>query len=268
MKNVSLAVFVPTYDFKIYIQTASSLSALQDEARSRKIDCATFFFPGDPVVQRVRNACVAKFLSSKQFSHMLFVDADVEFSPKTVMRMIKFDMPVTCAAYPKKAYRSEKMRGFAPRDLDHHHRASLSYVVTFEDPDVMEGKAKPPPAPHGFAKVTSAGGGLLLIRRDALQTMIERFPELRYRPSGGYYVTSPEIAGNWYGFFDPLVLESTREFAAEDVAFCHRWIEGCGGEIWCDLDATMSHHGYAEFKGNLADTLSIRQNAHKAAQQT
>jgi hypothetical protein len=265
MKNVALAVFVPTYDFKIYIQTVASLNALQDEARERKIGYSMFFFPGDAVIQRVRNACAAKFLSDKRFTHMLFVDADVEFSPATVMRMIKFDEPVTCAAYPKKHYRPEMPRGFVPRDVDHAHRASLDYVVTFEDPGVFEGKAKPAKVVNGFTPVTTAGAGLLLIRRDALQKMIAQFPDLRYHPGSGYYAKSIELVTNWYGFFDPFITQDTRDFLGEDVAFCYRWRE-CGGEIWCDLEATLTHHGYADFKGSLQDTLAIRQNAQKATQ--
>jgi hypothetical protein len=261
MRNSSLAVFVPTYDYTVHIACSSALYELGLEMRDRKTDFAVFYFPGDAIVSRVRNACAAKFLHEKRFTHMLFVDADIGFSPKTVLRMLKFDEPVTCAAYPKKTYRNDKPKGFVPRDLDHFHRASLDYTVSFGDPRIAEGKAKPEKLVHGFAPVETTGTGMLMIRRDAYETMMARIPELRYR-SGEVY-SSPEFASNWHGFFDPFVDEETQSAVGEDTAFCLRWRRRCGGEIWCDLEATLSHYGQAEYRGSISDTMSIRRNAEK-----
>jgi hypothetical protein len=261
MNQISLAVFIPTYDSNVYYGLAKALLGLSADARDRKIHVEIYFFSGDSVIQRVRNACAAKFLHLRM-THMLFVDSDMEFQPKTVWRMLKADEPVVCATYPKKGWRNEKPRGFVPRDLDHMHEALANFAVEL-DPEVMEGGQKPQ-IRNGFAKVQSAATGFLLIRRDALDRMIATMPELRYKPDNKY--PAPEVAANWYGFFDPMVNPETGAFMAEDTSFSWRWRAKCGGEIWCDLEAQLEHHGSTVFRGNILDTISIRKNASKAAE--
>ena len=263
MNRPSVAVFIPAYDSNIYFGLTKALLALSAEARDRKVHLEIYFFTGDSVIQRVRNACAAKFLSLRM-THMLFVDADMEFQPKTVWRLLKADEPILCAAYPKKAWRNEKPRGFVPRDLDHMHEALANFAIEF-DPEVMEGRQKPD-IRNGFTKVHAAATGFLMIRRDAFERMIAAIPELRYKPDAKY--PAPEVTANWHGFFDPIVNPDTGAFLAEDLSFSWRWRTKCGGEIWCDLEAQIEHHGDTVFRGNILDTISIRKNAAKAAELT
>jgi hypothetical protein len=34
---------------------------------------------------------------------------------------------------------------------------------------------------------------------------------------------------------------------SEDVSFCSRWREGCGGEIWANINHKISHVGPFDF---------------------
>ena len=38
-------------------------------------------------------------------------------------------------------------------------------------------------------------------------------------------------------------------FPGEDIAFCRRWVEGCGGEIWSSVDEAIVHIGQENFVG-------------------
>jgi hypothetical protein len=261
MRKPNIAVFVPSYDHRVHTSTAESLYKLMDLARSQRLGCSVRFLPGDAVIQRVRNAAAAMFLSNKSLTHLLFVDSDIQFSPTTVLRMLKFNEPVTCAAYPKKGYRNHKPFGFVPRDMTHMKRMLSEFAVNL-DSSAVDGSGELPRIVEGFISVRGAGARLFLIRRDALERIIQRFPDLHYRPDGGY--DWPDVIRNWYGFFDPLIDEN-RKFVAEDLAFCHRWREGCGGEIWCDIESTLSHHGIAEFRGSMLDTLTSRRKLHQLA---
>lgn len=39
-------------------------------------------------------------------------------------------------------------------------------------------------------------------------------------------------------------------YCGEDAAFCRRWVEGCGGEIWSVVTENILHVGQERFVGN------------------
>ena len=56
----------------------------------------------ESLVTRARNTLVANFLDDEHATHLLFVDADIGFSPTIIKRMLDFDHEVVCAPYPMK----------------------------------------------------------------------------------------------------------------------------------------------------------------------
>ena len=44
-------------------------------------------------------------------------------------------------------------------------------------------------------------------------------------------------------------------YGGEDAAFCRRWVEGCGGEIWSVITETIVHVGTERFVGNFLTKL-------------
>ncbi|WP_262269423.1 hypothetical protein [Microvirga yunnanensis] len=126
------------------------------------------------------------FLSNKSFTRLLFVDPDIQFSPSRVLRLLKLNDPVTCAGCPKKGFRNRKPIGFVPRDMAHIKRMLPESTVNLYDPSAAEGSSKLPRIIEGLIWVRGAGTGLFLIGRDALERIIQRYPDLGYRPDGGY----------------------------------------------------------------------------------
>jgi hypothetical protein len=259
--KIQIVIAIPAYDRKVFTDCAASLIALDRALRAAKMEARFLFLPGDPVVQRVRNLAVADVLGDRDATHLLFIDADVRFQPQTILRLIKFGEPVVGAAYPKKTYPNERTQRVQPRDLDEFHRVVQDYAVLFEDPKVMTGEVPPQGLRGDFAPVQALGAGLLLIRRDALQSMAAALPELKYRPDIAHYIT-PQTAGHFFGLFDPFVDEKTRTFVAEDHAFFRRW-QALGGTVWCDMAAGLDHIGNHTFSGELGATLKLRREIAK-----
>jgi hypothetical protein len=48
-----------------------------------------------------------------------------------------------------------------------------------------------------------------------------------------------------FGFFDPIYRAD--EYASEDMAFCERWRELCGGEVWALVSRKIGHIGEMVF---------------------
>ena len=56
----------------------------------------------ESLVTRARNILTTMFLES-DCSHLMFIDADIEFDSDSVLRALAYDKPIMAAAYPKKA---------------------------------------------------------------------------------------------------------------------------------------------------------------------
>jgi hypothetical protein len=61
-----------------------------------------YFNPGDSLVTRARNDCVAYFLSNPAFTHLFWIDADIGFSSDAAFRLLLSDRDVTAGVYPIK----------------------------------------------------------------------------------------------------------------------------------------------------------------------
>ena len=51
------------------------------------------------------------------------------------------------------------------------------------------------------------------------------------------------------------MLDKNGIFVGEDIAFCKRWVEGCGGEIWSVVTETILHVGTDRFVGRFLTKL-------------
>jgi hypothetical protein len=87
----------------------------------------------------------------------------------------------------------------------------------------------------------------MLIHRDVFVAIKARFPELWVENPGEKY-RSFGLQGGVLQCFDS-VQGSDGLFPGEDIAFCRRWVEGCGGEIWSSVDEAIVHIGQENFVG-------------------
>ena len=260
MKSTNLLLVCPSYDQRLYTQTAFSIIETIVTLREMKVPVTLRYLAGDAIVNRVRNGAVAEFLARKDATHLLFVDSDMQFSPRTVTRLLKADVPFACVAYAMKTYRNLPARAVQPRDLKAFHEAAMVWNVVLHDPVAREEGTLPRDVRGGFARVDRVGAGLILLRRDMVEKMTARYPELKYSPGMPGYET-PGMTGKFYGLFDPYIKNGT--FVGEDYAFCDRWVEGCNGEIWCDIEADVSHWGSHEYAGRFADALSSHRDVRR-----
>jgi hypothetical protein len=97
--------------------------------------------------------------------------------------------------------------------------------------------------------VDGCGTGVMLIRRDAIQTMLQKMPPLSdSRARASLPLPRTLIAGSARS----SLCGSTGALLSEDFSFCHRWIER-GGEIWANVNYEIEHIGLQRFKSRYAD---------------
>ncbi|HEX4227093.1 MAG TPA: hypothetical protein VHZ07_00375 [Bryobacteraceae bacterium] len=186
---------------------------------------------------------MADFLTNEDATHLIFIDADIGFEPEQVFRLMEFDADVTAAIYPIKSIDWKKVGALATAGTAPLESAALSYMVEFTDRERIQVK-------NGFARVSYAGSGFLMIRRHVLLAMIECYPQLRY---GHDHKPNDKLAGSpWrFALFNCMIDEATGVYLSEDFSFCKRWCD-MGGEIWADLESRLTHVGTVSFCGDVA----------------
>ena len=248
----SIVVGTPCFGGQVSWLYTISLLKLERAFAKRDWPLSFLVQAGDALITRARQTIVANFLDLPGATHLLFVDADIGFGPEQVFRLLEFDADVAAAAYPVKQIGWDLMPAAVAAGRAPLESATLSYVLESEPGEGLRMR-------NGFVKSRYAGTGFLMIRRSALVSMIERYPELRYtheHRSGDPLEGSPWRSALFTCMVDP----DTGYFLSEDFSFCRRWT-GMGGEIWVDCQSRLDHVGVMVYKGNLAARADLPREA-------
>lgn len=170
------------------------------------------------VIYESRNALATLVLIDNTYTHLLFIDSDIGFRASVIKRMVDRKQPILGALYPRR----------------HKRPGPLEFIGA----DALSGE---PDA--GFMRTEYVGCGLMLIERSALLLMREKLPSL--------WTTAETLASTYpwcqKGLFQPFapIQRPDGAFLSEDMAFCWRWTNDCGGEIWACIDEQIVHAGVA-----------------------
>lgn len=231
----------PCYGGQMHIIFANSVMRLKEACRERGVGLTIDFMGGESLITRARSRLAAQFLAAPEATHLLFVDSDIGFAPENVFRLLDAGRDVVAAVCPLKRIDWEKARAAAKADVADLQQASIGYVVRFlPTPDSSV------EVNDGFAKVSYAGTGFLMIARPAMQRIVDAHPELRARMGDMADALAPEAVM----VFETMIEKETGQYLSEDYAFCRRWRD-LGGEIWADVEARLTHVGHAAYTGSL-----------------
>jgi hypothetical protein len=202
----------------------------------------------DSLISRSRNTLVAKFMAVPQFTHLLFIDADIGFESEDVLKLLWHDKDVMTGSYPIKDIRWSKIADLVNKgvETDDLLSKSLRYVV-----NPVKDKTGSIKVDNGALSVYDAGTGFMLIKKSVFEKLFESYPELKYKDDTGS-LNSSEI-GHAYALFNSYVDDDGR-FLSEDYGFCRYW-QNIGGDIWVDPTIELSHLGRMRYKGKMIDYL-------------
>jgi len=167
-------------------------------------------------VNRARNSCAAKFLAGDA-THLMFVDADIQFNPTDIVKLVAHDKDIVGGIYPQKTL-PPKM------------------VVNTLDNGKREGD---------LVEVGTLGTGFMLIKRHVFEQMIAA-GATKYTDAIG--LNSLEN-NNQYDFFN-CTIDSNGRYLTEDWSFCRKWRE-LNGQIWADITIALTHVGYYRFQPSM-----------------
>ncbi|MGH6779946.1 MAG: hypothetical protein ACRECL_18375 [Bradyrhizobium sp.] len=241
--RIHLVVATPCFGGQVSSIYAGSLFALQSAGRDKSnLDLRVHLRDGDALITRARANLVALFLDDPAATHLLFVDADIGFTPEQVFRLIESGADVVAGIYPIKRVNWDKARRAVDANRPNLPAASLDYVLEIDDPNHVM-------VVNGFTRVRYAGTGFLMIRRHALEKMCRHYASLQFFREHSHDALSG--SRNRFALFECLIDPATGTYLSEDFAFCKRWTD-LGGEIWADLDSRLDHVGPSVFHGDIA----------------
>lgn len=237
-----LVIGTPCYGRQVTDIYAGSLLKLQLACQQRDIRLLVHMLGGDALIPRARQNIVARFLENQAATHLLFIDADIGFEPEQVFRLIDFSADVSAAIYPIKRLDWEKVAACVQSGQAPLASAALTYMLEFQDGERIEIR-------DGFARVSYAGTGFLMMKRQAILSMMDRYPALHYEREHGPNHTPIDV--KWrYALFNCMIDPNTGFYLSEDFSFCRRWTD-MGGEIWADLQSRLMHVGAVTFEGDV-----------------
>lgn len=196
----------------------------------------------ESLVHRARNVAVGRFMQKTDCELFMFIDADIDFDPEAVVRLIKSGHDVSVACYPKKVIMWEQAAN-AVKGGDDRNMAMLasSLVVNFGAHRIS--------VENGFIPVLDGPTGFMVIKRDVFKKLEEKFPELWCKNDH-----QNRDFDEYHAAFDTMIDPESRRFLSEDYAFCRRW-QQCDGKIYADINTTLGHVGNLPFSGCLNDRL-------------
>ena len=203
----------------------------------------------ESLITKARNILVEGFLRSTA-THMLFLDADLGFDADDVIRMVKADKALIGGQYAKKKINWDVVKRVVQGvpDIPGPHINAVVAESTFRPiGDQMSFDINAP------VEVESIATGMMLIKREVFETMIEKLGDEINVISGGSETMDPKTMTRItdphrkaYAFFDVSIDPNTRAYTSEDFTFCKRWRQ-VGGQVFLAPWTRTVHVGTYEY---------------------
>lgn len=192
---------------------------------------------GESLITRGRMTLVADFLVREDFTHLIFIDGDLEFPADTLLRLLRHGEKVVCGAYPLKGY-----------PIDYVTRTKKGAKTKLNE----QGDAE-------LVELTDAGTGMMCIHRSVFEEMKTAYPELQCRLQDSRLNQygddlRKKAEEEYWAFFDTMLVDPDEtgksRYLSEDYAFCRRWRD-TGGSVFLDPSIPINHVGAHTFHGDL-----------------
>jgi len=203
----------------------------------------------ESLITKARNILVEGFLKSSA-THMLFLDADLGFDADDVLRMIQSDKDLIGGQYAKKKINWDVVKRVVQGvpDIPPAHVNAVIAESTFRPiGDTMSFDINQP------VEVESIATGMMLIKREVFEGMIEKLGDEINIISGGSETMDPKTMTRVtdahrraYSFFDVSIDPVSRAYTSEDFTFCKRFRQ-IGGKVWLAPWTRTVHVGTYEY---------------------
>jgi hypothetical protein len=252
LRKNKLFVATPMYGGMAHGLYIKSSLDLQNVMSKYGIETKFSFLFNESLITRARNYLVDEFLRT-DFTHMLFIDSDINYSAKDVVALMALDKDVIGGPYPKKAINWKNVADTArkhpdlnPKDLE---KLVGEYVFNVVKGTKQFSVTEP-------LEVMEIGTGFMMIKREVFEKMKESYPNIHYKPD---HVGQANFDGTRYihAYFDTVIDYKdsitgggSDRYLSEDYMFCQMWRK-IGGQIFLCPWMRTQHVGTYAFTGDM-----------------
>ena len=166
--------------------------------------------PNCSLISLGRNIMLGRVMKDPDWTHIMWIDSDIEFSPECIHSMILDDKPIIGGFYPKKGLPVDFASSPMPNGEDTETSFETDYVAT----------------------------GFMLIKREVVEAMMEAYPERKFK-----YQDELEF----YDLFSPYIDHDNGSlYLTEDYAFC-KLARAIGYKSYMSKRFVLGHHGVFTF---------------------
>lgn len=243
LRNILIAL--PTVSQSMMSGTAVTIAKVMNALHSRGIGADLHNIDSAEIVT-ARDMFANMVLHSNSWDGLLFIDSDMAFSPRLVLKLVDKRADVTAAVCPRRILNLDRLVQGARThgDLLKATAQASEFTVKFD----WEGRRNSPERViQGFCSAAAVGMACALISRKALIQMSKTdFVQPRHdlRTSGG---------ATCWSFFGNVETEGHR--FGEDYSFCYRWTALMKQKLWVCIDEHVTHIGRFDYKARYADLL-------------
>ena len=212
LKTTRVHMCMPCYGGQLTESTFMSYIKWANTARQLGLDWTVETMTNESLISRARNTLTAKFLHTKESTHLMFIDADIGWEPWHLLVMLDAQKDVIGGLYPMKSL-------------------PIKWCV-----NGIPGQPEPAPE-QNHIEVSKTGTGFMLIKREVFEKL-DAHPATK--PFKNDIGLPPELDPYMKTYFDTAVREG--RYYSEDWTFCENWRD-LGGQVWVDKRVLLRHTG-------------------------
>jgi len=256
-RRPTLYILTPCYGGMCYVNYTMCLINTLFLCKQHNIEVVVEFCRNDSLVPRARNNLIAKAMTNKAMTHIIFIDADISWDPWDIVKLMLADKPLVGGVYPLKHYHfdrlTDKSSSIPPvkKWIDTKNKHSilqvhsdeaivkhnlLKYNINHIGPSMT--------VEQNLSEVKHLATGFFMAQRTVFESMMKAFPSTKYVDDVSFL--KPHENEFAYALFDCGVEEG--HYFSEDWLFCHRW-RNLGGKVFVDVSVNLTHTGMEDYQG-------------------
>jgi len=217
----SILFLIPAHNSSVTTTLLESMLEFSRFALDNGIEFNWIVDPGATIISLCRSQLISLADEIPDWTHIVFCDNDIGFTPMDVMRLLVADKDIVAGNAPVKSY-----------PLTNNNASSNPIAES-----------------DWGCQVPYVGTGFMMIKRRVVDGMLDHYlDELDFQmPDGNYYNQTKVSYVDLFATITSGAHElSDRLYLTEDYAFCHRARE-CGFEVWSHNNVKLTHTGMHTF---------------------
>jgi hypothetical protein len=238
---MNILIAIPCFGGQLFTNFFTSILALIDVLKENNIKYDIQTIQNESLITRARNSFVSIFMEDPNFTHLLFLDNDLIFSPNTILNMIASRKEIVGASYPKKNLNWDKIKHYSKENKDDYMIQCLATDMNY---NLKLDKNKKCQIINGLVETNDIPTGMMLIDKRSMSCIINRNRDYHYKNNVAGYKNK----STFYDIFRTGIVNNI--YLSEDYYFC-KLARDCGIKLYLDTTATIGHTGKMDYYGNL-----------------